>query len=242
MTSSESVAALATALAKAQARIEGAEKNKINPAFKAKYADLAAVWDACREALTSNGLAVVQAPSSAGALLTVTTRLLHTSGEWIEDAWTVQARDASPQSLMSALTYCRRGALAAFVGVAPEDDDAETAQGRGAHVDTRTGEIHEPPKASPVMPPAKPSEAPPATAERTDLISDKQRKRLYTIAKEAGWKDAEMKAELKKRFGYEHSQDIPWRRYDDVVDYFTHGPAPKEPPAPEPNDEPAFLR
>ena len=81
---------------------------------------------------------------------------------------------------------------------------------------------------TPTKPTRTTENGPPDDASDSETISDKQRNRLYAIAKEAGWKDAEMKAELKKRFGYEHSKDIPWRRYTDVVDFFKNGPEPPD--------------
>lgn len=124
---SESIAALAAALSKAQGEIAGASKDKTNPHFKAKYADLASVWDACRSALSKNGLAVMQPASANGPSVTVTTILAHTSGEWIEGELTMTALQNTPQGIGSCLTYARRYALASMVGVAPEDDDANEA-------------------------------------------------------------------------------------------------------------------
>lgn len=125
---SQTVGALAAALAKAQAEIEGASKDRVNPHFKASYATLASVWEACRGALAKNGLAVVQSPVSEGAAVTVFTTVMHASGEWMRSALTASARDGTPQSIGSAITYLRRYALAAMVGVAPEDDDGNEAQ------------------------------------------------------------------------------------------------------------------
>jgi len=59
MQRSESIAALAAALSKAQATMTSAKKDSTNPHFKSRYADLASIWDACREPLTKNGLAIV---------------------------------------------------------------------------------------------------------------------------------------------------------------------------------------
>jgi hypothetical protein len=116
------------ALAKAQAKIEGATKGNVNPHFRAKYADLASVWDACREALTSNGIAVIQRPiPTAGDVVTLETILAHESGEWISGQITMRPTKADPQGIGSCLTYARRYALAAMVGVAPEDDDGNAA-------------------------------------------------------------------------------------------------------------------
>jgi hypothetical protein len=128
---SESIKELSAALAKAQAEIKGAAKDSANPYFKSRYADLASVWDACREPLTKNGLAVSQWPSAEGPKVTVETILSHESGEWISRELTITAKEDSPQAVGSALTYARRYALAAVAGVAPEDDDGEAAQGRG---------------------------------------------------------------------------------------------------------------
>jgi hypothetical protein len=133
MTHSEQINELAAALAKAQGQIEGAKKDSINPHFKNRYADLASVWDACREALTTNGLSVVQSPSvmqsaeNCEAEYGVTTMLLHSSGQWMRGTLYLKPTKNDPQGAGSALTYARRYALAAMVGIAPEDDDANAA-------------------------------------------------------------------------------------------------------------------
>lgn len=125
---SESIASLAAAFAKAQATIEGAVKGKVNPAFRSKYADLASVWDACREQLSTNGLAVMQFPGEVvDGRMTLTTQLTHESGEWMRSTMSVPLAKADPQGAGSALTYARRYALAAVVGVCPEDDDGNAA-------------------------------------------------------------------------------------------------------------------
>jgi hypothetical protein len=125
---SENIAALSASLAKAQGQIEGAVKGKENPHFKSKYADLSAVWEACREALTTNGLAVIQSPGPiAEGRLEMTTMLVHSSGEWIRGALTIPLGKVDAQAYGSAVTYARRYALAAFVGVSPEDDDGNAA-------------------------------------------------------------------------------------------------------------------
>lgn len=128
---SPDITLLATALSKAQGQMQGAVKDSANPFFKSKYADLASVWDACRKPLTDNGLSILQSPRSEGTRVEVETLLMHTSGQWIRDVASCTAKDDSPQSVGSATTYLRRYALQSFAGVAPEDDDAEAAQGRG---------------------------------------------------------------------------------------------------------------
>ena len=85
MNTSEQINELAGALAKAQGTIKSAVKDAENPHFRSKYADLASVWDACRKALTDNGLSVIQAPrgvvTEMGWTVEVETRLMHSSGQ-----------------------------------------------------------------------------------------------------------------------------------------------------------------
>lgn len=128
MLQSESVKELNTALAKAQGELFAAKKDSINPHFKSKYADLASVWEACREALSSNGLSVTQMPAEfQNNIMTLVTRLSHSSGEWIEQTMTCPVGKPDPQGIGSCLTYMRRYALAAVVGVYQDDDDANSA-------------------------------------------------------------------------------------------------------------------
>jgi hypothetical protein len=130
MTTSDSINEIAAALAKAQGEMGGAVKDAANPFFKSKYADLASVRDACIGPLSKHGIAVFQSPSVAGAVVSVETMLAHSSGQWVRGSVSCTAKDDSPQSVGSAITYLRRYALQSFAGVAPEDDDAEAAHGR----------------------------------------------------------------------------------------------------------------
>jgi len=131
MTTSDSINEIAGALAKAQAEMGGAKKDAANPFFKSKYADLASVREAVNGPLSKHGIAVIQSPSAEGAVVSVVTLLAHSSGQWMRGEAKCTAKDDSPQSVGSATTYLRRYALQSFAGIAPEDDDAEAAQGRG---------------------------------------------------------------------------------------------------------------
>jgi hypothetical protein len=123
---------LATAMAKAQAEIKAALKDSKNPHFKSSYADLTSVWDACRTALTKNGLSIVQIPNFEGDEVWLETMLLHASGESISGRYPLRPQQQTPQGYGSALTYARRYSLAAMVGVvADEDDDGNAASQRG---------------------------------------------------------------------------------------------------------------
>jgi hypothetical protein len=131
MNQSESIAALAAALSKAQADITGALKDSANPFFKSKYADLASCWDACRSQLAANNLAVIQTTEIGETGAVLVTTLAHSSGEWMRGYLPILSKDAGPQGQGSGITYARRYALAAIVGLAQIDDDAEAAQARG---------------------------------------------------------------------------------------------------------------
>lgn len=131
-THSESLGKLFEALAKAQSKIEAAVKDKSNPYFKSKYADLNSIWDACRGPLSENGLSVLQTVEGNRAEPFLVTWLGHASGEWIKSRLPLIIMKPDPQSMGSAITYARRYALSAIVGVSAdeEDDDGEKAMNR----------------------------------------------------------------------------------------------------------------
>ena len=131
MEKSEKIDILAAALVKAQSEMGGAVKDSNNPFFKSKYADLTSVWKACKVALHENGFSVIQSPISSDNRIGVATMLLHSSGQYIEDEYTLSVKKQNdPQADGSSITYARRYALAAFVGVCPVDDDGEMAMFR----------------------------------------------------------------------------------------------------------------
>lgn len=128
MKTSESITAISKALLKAQREITFAAKDATNPHFKSKYADLPSVIDAIKPALNDAGIMFMQtaSPSDSGSLA-LTTRLLHESGEWMEDTATVPLPKNDPQGYGSAMTYARRYSLAAITGLYQEDDDGNAA-------------------------------------------------------------------------------------------------------------------
>lgn len=128
MKTSEQMTKMPAALLKAQATITFAAKGSVNAHFKNKYADLAAVIDAVKSALNDNGIAFVQTASpSQDGFLNLTTRLIHESGEWIEDTLTMPLQKCDPQGYGSAMTYARRYSLAAITGLYQDDDDGNQA-------------------------------------------------------------------------------------------------------------------
>lgn len=130
MNSSPEINELCAALSLAQAKFRPAVKNKTNPHFRSTYADLDSVMEAVREHLASNGLSLIQGVSSTpDRLVRITTRLMHKSGQWIESDLDLRPDKDAIQQIGSAITYGRRYAVSAILGVtADEDDDGNGAQ------------------------------------------------------------------------------------------------------------------
>ena len=128
MITSESIKAIAPALLQAQQNITFAAKESTNPHFRSKYASLSSVIDAIKPALNNNGIVFLQfvSPSDDGKLH-LTTRLLHTSGEYMEDTASCPLAKNDPQGYGSALTYLRRYTLASVIGLYQDDDDGQAA-------------------------------------------------------------------------------------------------------------------
>lgn len=134
MSQSELINELATALSKAQGEMQAAIKDKINPFFKSSYADLGSVWDAARPVLSKYGLCVMQTTEMTpdGSRIIMVTTLAHTSGQWMKSFLPLNPAKNDSQGVGAAITYLRRYSLSAIVGVVcDDDDDGETAVGRG---------------------------------------------------------------------------------------------------------------
>ena len=129
MKTSPTLAKIAPALLAAQSEITWACKDSTNPHFKNRYADLQSVIEAIKPALNKHGIFFSQhpTPSDAGTL-GLTTILLHSSGEWIEDTAIIPLPKNDPQGYGSAMTYGRRYGLAAICGLFQSDDDGEAAK------------------------------------------------------------------------------------------------------------------
>ncbi len=130
MRTSDTIEALATALAKAQGELKNIEKGKINPHLKSKYADIADGLEVMRPVLSANGIALIQATgfNQDTGIFVLYTRLLHRSGQWIESTYPLPT-GVKATDMGSAITYARRYAAFALVGVAGtnEDDDGTAA-------------------------------------------------------------------------------------------------------------------
>lgn len=132
--SSESVAAIATALAKAQTELSNPEKAMVGTVYNVRsdspqsfrYASLSSGLDIVRKTLGGQQIAIAQTTDidRVNGMVNLTTVLLHTSGEWISSEWPVcqLSETSAPRRMGAALTYARRYALFSMVGIAGEDD------------------------------------------------------------------------------------------------------------------------
>ena len=149
--SSESVAAIATALAKAQTELSNPEKAMVGTVYNNRsdspqsfrYASLSSGLDIIRKTLGGQQIAIAQTTDidRANGTVNLITVLLHTSGEWISSDWPVcqLSETSAPRRMGAALTYARRYSLFTMVGIAGEDDldappdvTADLAAGRKA--------------------------------------------------------------------------------------------------------------
>lgn len=186
MNQSESITAIAKALSGFQSADLGAKKNAKNPHLGNKYADLSSIWDAIREPLAANGLAVVQLPlPGERGELRLRTQLMHESGEWLASEIAMPLGKMDPQGYGSALTYARRYALAAMLGVTQEDDDAASAVRPGGH-------------SAPAQPPRRRDDREPEEDPQGWAPSQAQIKRAYAVGKFAGLDSNEVDAVARK--------------------------------------------
>lgn len=128
MQQSEQINELAAALSKAQGEIDGAKKDSVNPFYKAAYSDLASVIAAAKTALTKYGLSYTQVTDFNDNCTWLETKLMHSSGQYLSGRYLLTFPDNKPQTHGSVITYAKRYALQAILGIASADDDANAAQ------------------------------------------------------------------------------------------------------------------
>ena len=215
---SETIAKLATALAKAQGELRNVTRDqtakvetRTGGTYQYTYTELSTVIDSVRAVMASNGLAYFQAPGADGQDVTVTTILAHQTGEYLESSLTLRAKDALPQSVGSAITYARRYALLAAVGLAPEDDDGQAAQGDDRPVQ---GEYR--PRTESVQ----------TTPRKGGKITAAQASRIFTIAAKASQDLDELRSYFASR-GWPSTKDMPQSAFEDVCERIEAGTIPK---------------
>jgi hypothetical protein len=181
MSHSETLGELAKALAAFQGKMEPVAKTAENPFFKSKYADLASVVKAAAPVLSACGLSVAQFPDDG----TLVTYLLHESGEWIEHAAPLNPAKSDPQGVGSAITYFRRYAYCAALGiVADEDDDGQAASQPAAKPRT----VRQPPTATQAD-----ENGEVTTGRNGKVVTPKQLDFIHKLAEERGLRGADLK-------------------------------------------------
>lgn len=121
MQKSESIKNIATALIIFHVKVDKIKKDAINPFFKNKYASLSNILEVINDPLNESGLSFVQMPSGINELVTI---LMHSeSGEFIQSSYEMRPVKDDPQGRGSCLTYQRRYALSAILGLNIDDDD-----------------------------------------------------------------------------------------------------------------------
>lgn len=158
---------IAAAFVKAKRAFGPALKDKNNPAFRSKYADLGACIDAVEDALLTNGIALIQETFEDATGVTVETVFLHESGETMRcGKLHVPASKQDPQGYGSALTYARRYSLMASCGIAPEDDDGNAASRPQTAAAKPAAAAKTRPASTPAVPASKLDMSPQARAMR----------------------------------------------------------------------------
>jgi len=141
---SDSIKEIAIAMHGAQHEMGGAHKGANNPFFKSKYADLGSVMEAVKEPFFNNGLSYVQFPIEESGRIGIETILMHISGEWLSNSFTVQLTKQDAQGAGSAITYCKRYGLQAVAGIPSEDDDGNAASNSGSDQQSSNGNQNKP--------------------------------------------------------------------------------------------------
>ena len=182
------------AFLEAQKKIKPVKKDGTNPYFNSRYATLSAVFDNVKEVLNEAGFSILQ-PVMGDK---VKTRLLFTDGTTIEDEGTpiVCKVDNDPQAQGSAITYARRYGLMSLLGLPADDDDAESATGRGENVT-----------------PGPQPKTETKEAKSNELASEAQIRAIFAISKSKGVTEEE----LKEKFHFDHIDKLTKQTASEII-------------------------
>ncbi len=196
MEHSDSIQEIAAAMAKFQAEVKNPANTAVNPFLKNKYAPLSEVLNTVRPILGKYGLSIIQNAYTSDTVVYVATTLLHSSGEWIEfEPLAIQAEKGTAQAIGGAITYGRRYAISAILGISSEDDDDGNA-------------------VSAAIPAAQQARLQQQAAPPSNKITAEQRKRMFAMAK--GHND--LLHTILDAFGYQHSADVTKSDYDKICE------------------------
>lgn len=212
MQRSESITEIAKALSAFQGEIKNPANTAYNPFFRSKYAPLPDILNLVRPNMAKHGLSIIQQPSGGGENISVTTILLHNSGEYIElDPLVLRVDKVTAQGIGSAITYGRRYALAALLGISSEDDDdGNIASGKNDNDGTSQPRVEKKPV---------PKTSPPVPKE----LDKGKVQRLAILRKQKGITDEKHK-EFLKNAGVESSKYLNEEQYKKYADWLERQP------------------
>ncbi len=210
---------IAGAMAEARKNFKPIKKDRTNPFYKSKYADLEGVIAATAMALGDAGIVVLQPPCTTEREVMVTTLLAHSSGEWFESDLTLpadQENKFNSQTVGSAITYARRYALLGMLNVSAEDDDdGNAAVGGGGTV--KMPERKSAPQTGTQPRAASPQESPsPQKAEPQKPLTFAQK--FWAAAKKSGKSEEEVRRYLGTE-GFESTGEIPVKDQERIMDW-----------------------
>lgn len=157
MKTSENTKQITDAIITFHEEVNNIPKTASNPFFKSKYVPLDKILTAIREPLKTANLAFVQFPTESGGL---TTRLMHNSGEWLEDTFFMKPTKEDPQGYGSVITYQRRYALSSILGLNTDEDDDGNKASKVEYIDVDIQDYIE-------------------SLIRTSTYDDEQKERMY---------------------------------------------------------------
>jgi hypothetical protein len=200
--------AIVAAMLAVQTGMKAAVKDAKNPAFKSTYADLASVWEACRDALKAAKVLVSQDVTSDENGVSIATRFTHESTQWMEfGPLFIPLAKKDAQAVGSAVSYGRRYSLSAALGIIAEDDDGNAASQSHHEPAQRTTNGHAPPAPKPSGP-AK--------------ITSKDRDTLRNEAKSNQWpRDDYYK--LLGRHGFKADDDVTTEKFPVILACLRNG-------------------
>ena len=219
---SPTLAKLALALSKVQGELKGAVKGKKNPFFGSQYADLAAVWDSCRQPLAKNELAVIQINSGSAEKPSLITLLVHSSGEWIRSELFMKQEKPGAQALGSILTYARRYSLSGMVGVCPiegSSDGDDDGEGGTKRTGKKTGKEEKKQDNS-----RKEDKNTKIEVSGVRLVGIKQVTHFNDLVEQKGWGDLALQHEVYAKFGVDIATQFAMADFPEVVTILEAGP------------------
>jgi hypothetical protein len=225
-TTSPTLGKLAMALAKAQGAFKALKRDakaeiimKSGGKYGYSYATLAACFEACREALSTNEIAITQVLNTKEGELVLTTRMIHSSGEFISSDVLIPIDSEAKnfiQGVGSSITYIRRYTYCSLVGiVADEDDDGQAGGGQA--------NMRQPAQKRAAPPPQQQKAAAPDPLESL-------RKRLFAVGNEHGYSPDDIKAVVHEKYGKNVSRrDLTKEQIDELLEVIQKNPFVKPP-------------